>query len=209
MNSGVGPRLRVVVLAAGVSVRFGGVKALARIRGQSLLRRTLACASAVAGPAPIVVVPPRSAQLSAEGRGSGARFVVNRHRLQGLSTSLRTGLRAARYATAVLILPVDLAWLQGADLARLIRRWRAAPRRIVARREGVRAAIPLILPKSRFAAGLLVHGDTGLRGHLASLPGSARVLVDLPSAAFDVDTRADLRRARARRGQGGACGTRR
>lgn len=200
MNSGVGPRLRVVILAAGLSARFGGVKALARIRGRTLLRRTLACASAVSRQDPIIVVPPRSPRLRAEGRGIAARWVVNRRRLQGQSTSLHTGLRGARHATAALILPVDLAWLQGVDLEALIRRWRAAPRRIVARRESGRAAVPLILPKCRFAAALLVHGDTGLRGYVASLPVSDRVLVDLPHAAFDVDTREDLRRARARRG---------
>jgi CTP:molybdopterin cytidylyltransferase MocA len=103
-----------------------------------------------------------------------------------------------------LLLPVDLATLQERDVARLISRWRAAPRRVIARRIERHAGtpheggIPLILPRWLYARALGVQGDIGLRQLVSELPAHDRVLLNLPSAARDVDTPQDLRAARGR-----------
>jgi molybdenum cofactor cytidylyltransferase len=199
MNALSLPGLQILVLAAGFSSRLGHPKALARVRSVSLLRRTLILAARL-GPAKIIVVLPRgAARYRIEARGLNVVFIANPRRADGLSSSVRRGIAHARHSPALLLLPVDLAVVRQADISRLISHWRAARRSVVARRIGPRGGVPLILPRRLYARALAVTGDIGLRELINGLPPKERVLVDLPSAALDVDTPQDLRAARLRR----------
>jgi molybdenum cofactor cytidylyltransferase len=194
------PELHVIVLAAGFSSRLGRPKALVRVREVSLLRRTVALVARLA-PARIVLVLPRhTARYRSEVRGFRVTFAPNPDRALGLSSSVRRGLARARYSSAVLLLPVDLAALQARELKRLIARWRGARRRVAASRTGgvPRGGVPLILPRWLYARARDVQGDMGLRELVNGLPPQHRVLLTLASARFDVDTRQDLRAARRR-----------
>jgi molybdenum cofactor cytidylyltransferase len=167
------------------------------------LRKTLALAAGFAPAKLIVVVPRGSARYRIEARGLRVIFADNPRRADGLSSSVRRGIALARYSPALLLLPVDLAGLRHRDMARLISCWRAARRCVIARRideRGGRAhgVVPLILPRRLYARALGVTGDIGLRELVGQLPKSQRVLLDLPSAALDVDTPRDLRAARRR-----------
>jgi CTP:molybdopterin cytidylyltransferase MocA len=144
----------------------------------------------------IVVVPERATRLRAELRGYPAVLVANPLRGDGLSSSVRRGLRHARYEVAVLLVPMDLSHLDPRDIARLIARWRGARRRVAARRIGAEPAAPLILPRRLHARAQGIAGDAGLRTLVRDLPPAEIALVSLPSAAFDVDTPRDLERAR-------------
>jgi molybdenum cofactor cytidylyltransferase len=186
----------MVVLAAGFSARMGRPKALARVRGLSLIARTLRVLAPFAAAPIIVVVPPRAARFRAELRGHRSVLVANPCRGDGLSSSVRRGLRHARYEAAVLLVPMDLSCLEPRDIARLIARWRGARRRVAARRIGADAAAPLILPRRLYPRALGVAGDVGLKALVRQLPPQDIALVSLASAAFDVDTAGDLERAR-------------
>jgi CTP:molybdopterin cytidylyltransferase MocA len=200
------PTPRVVLLAAGFSTRMGKPKALARVRGISLIGRTLRVLAPFATAPIIVVVPPRASRLRAELRGQRATLVTNALRGEGLSSSVRRGLRQARYAAAVLLVSVDLPYLEQREIARLIARWRGArrrvaarrvePRRVAARRIAAEAAAPLILPRRLYRSALGIGGDVGLKALIRQLPAQDISLVSLDSAAFDVDTARDLERAR-------------
>jgi molybdenum cofactor cytidylyltransferase len=198
MNANPAPGLGIIVLAAGFSSRLGQPKTLARVHGASLLKRTLQLAAGLGGGRIIVVVPRNASRYRLEARGIKAEFVINLQRAQGLSSSVRRGIAAARYTRAVLLMPVDLAHLEAREMRRLVSRWRDAPRRLVARRIGQSGAAPLILPRWLYPKALGISGDTGLRELVRQLPAERLVLVDLPSAAFDVDTSADLEIARRR-----------
>jgi CTP:molybdopterin cytidylyltransferase MocA len=191
------PTLRIVVLAAGFSQRLGTPKALVRVRGRGLLERTLAVLGPLSAAPIVVVIPPRAARYRVGGAARRATCVVNRGRAGGLSSSVRRGIEAVRYSSAVLLLPVDLAELRRSDVARLIARWRGSRRAVIARRGGDGAATPLILPRRLFRDGLAIEGDRGLRGLVRALGSDAR-LIDMPSAESDVDTAHDLARVRRR-----------
>jgi len=203
MNVITQPRLQFLILAAGFSSRLGRPKPLARVRALSLLRRTLTVAARLAPAKIVVVIPRHAARYRIEARGVNAVFTANPRRAEGLSSSVRRGIALARYSPALLLLPVDLADLQPRDLARLISRWRAARRCVIARRIGrqegaARAGVPLILPRWLYSRALGVTGDIGLRDLVSGLPAPQRVLLNLPSATLDVDTPQDLRAARRR-----------
>lgn len=198
MNSSDRPRLRFVVLAAGFSTRLGNPKALARVHGVSLIRRTVALLAPFAQSRTIVVVPPRSLRYGVELHGLKAILVANLGRGSGLSSSVRRAIARGRYSSAILLVPVDLAALSRRDIARLIARWRCSRRRVVAARLANRPGTPLILPRWLYARAASITGDVGLRDLLARLPAEHVALLSLPSAARDIDTPQDLRDARRR-----------
>jgi CTP:molybdopterin cytidylyltransferase MocA len=152
----------------------------------------------------IVVIPRRAASYLIETRGFAVRFAANPRRADGLSSSVQRGIAAARYASALLILPVDLPCLKYRDLSRLVSQWQSARRCVIARRVGQdgglpRGGVPLILPRWLYAQARAVRGDIGLRDLVGGLPPAQRVLLNLPSAELDVDTPRDLRTARRMR----------
>jgi molybdenum cofactor cytidylyltransferase len=196
MKAGPLCRLQIIVLAAGFSSRLGQCKALARVHGISLLRRALTTAAGLKGSRITVVIPRKSARYHHEGRGMRVDWAVNTRRAQGLSSSVRRGITAARHSAGILIMPADLANLKGRELKRLVHRWQATPRRLVARRIDRSGGIPLILPRWLYGRALAIDGDVGLRQLIGQLPADQRVLVELPSAAADVDTPDDLRNVR-------------
>jgi len=198
MNSIAPRKLRIVVLAAGLSSRLGSPKALARVRGRSLLGRTLCVLAPFAASKIIVVIPPRAARYRLETPAGTVVFVENPQRARGQSTSVHAGIKRARYSAAVLLLPVDLVHLQRRDIARLIARWLGARRRVIARRVRGEAGSPLILPRWLYRHALAVGGDQGLREWVRRLPRQAVSLATLASAQADVDSRADLQGARRR-----------
>ena len=198
MNGVPLPAPKVVILAAGFSSRLRRPKALVRLRASTLLRRTLLLASRCSPAKVIVVIPPRAPRYQMEARGLGAEFTANRRRASGLASSVRHGIRRARCSPALLLLTVDMAVLRERDVARLILKWRGARRCVIARRIGEDGGIPLILPKWLYRRALTVTGDVGLRELIGALPPTQRVLIDLPSAALDVDTAQDLHAARHR-----------
>jgi molybdenum cofactor cytidylyltransferase len=199
-------KLQIIVLAAGFSSRLGRPKPLARVHGVSLLRRTLKVASTFGADRIIVVTPRNAGRHRIEARGVNVHWAVNAQRTQGLSSSVRRGIAAARYASAILLLPADLVHLTTRDLFKLVQRWQSAPRRLIARRINVSGATPVILPRWLYARASAVAGDVGLREFVGQLPADNRVLVDLHSAGWDVDTPQDLRDARRRfRPRAGQC----
>jgi molybdenum cofactor cytidylyltransferase len=190
--------LQIIVLAAGFSSRLGQSKPLARVHGISLLRRALRAAASLKGPRITVVIPSNAARYRREAHGMQVRWAVNRRRAQGLSSSVRAGIAAARHSAGILIMPADLANLTGRDLKHLVHHWQAAPRRLVARRIDRSGGIPLILPRWLYGRALTIEGDAGLRHLVGHLAAEQRVLVELPSAAADVDTPEDLHNVRCR-----------
>lgn len=198
-----------MILAAGHSRRLGIPKALARVHGESLLRRTARVLAPLASAALLVIVPPKCGRYRRELRGLRVRLCRNPRRGEGLAASVRLGVGGARYAPAALLVPVDLAALSRREIGHLIGCWRASRRRLVARRIDAASpgggrcgdaagGTPLILPRRFYAAALALHGDTGLRALVAALGGADRRLIAVPSAAADVDTPEDLARARRR-----------
>jgi molybdenum cofactor cytidylyltransferase len=197
MNATPLAQLRIVILAAGFSSRLGRPKALARIHGVSLLRRALNSAAGLKAADIIAVVPRNAARYRVETRGIKARLVVNPRRARGLSSSVRLGIARSRYSPAILFVPVDLVNLTSGDLLRLVRARQSARRRVIARRIGTHGGAPMLLPRRFYARASGIVGDVGLRWLIAQLPADSIELIDLPSAALDIDTPQDLDAARA------------
>ena len=144
----------------------------------------------------VVVLGAYAARMRRELAGLKVRIVVNARWRDGLSRSLAAGVAALPPdARCVLVLLADQAALGPAELELLSAAWRRSPRRIVAARIGDTLGPPAILPRTAFAAIKRLRGDQGARDLLRD-PARRTVGIELPAAAYDVDRRSDVARAR-------------
>lgn len=186
------PRPWVVLLAAGASRRFGSPKQLARVGGESLLRRMARTALACRPAGCVVVLGARAPRLRRELAGLDVRVVVNLRWRDGLSRSLAAGVAALPPdARGALVVLADQAALGPADLEMLCACWRRTPRRILAACVDGTFCPPAIFPVSAFPALRRLRGDRGARDLLRD-PRRRAVGLQLPGAALDVDTPSDL-----------------
>jgi len=185
----------VLVLAAGASRRLGRPKQLVRIGGEALVARAIRLARSL-GPLWVgVVVGAQAARTAALARTHGASVVPALRWREGLSASLRAGVRGApRSARRLLVMAVDQWGIDSVDLGRLLAA--AGPDGAAAAYAG-RLGVPAVFPRRRFAELLTLRGDVGARALLA---GRATP-VPMPRAALDLDTPEELAalRTRARR----------
>jgi CTP:molybdopterin cytidylyltransferase MocA len=187
-----------VLRAAGGARRYGRPKQLARIGGESLLRRAARVAVAIEPPGCVVVLGARAARLAPELAGMPVQVIVNRGWRRGMSSSLAAGIAALPPgARAALVFLADQVALGPGDLALVAATSRARPRSVVASCAGGVLGPPAVFPRRLFSELRGLRGDRGARALLRA-PGRAVIAVELPRAAIDVDTAADA--ARIRRG---------
>jgi CTP:molybdopterin cytidylyltransferase MocA len=187
-----------VLLAAGGSQRLGRPKQLVRHRTRPLLLHALEAAHTALPDSPLVVVLGAHAlrlRLVARRATRGAIVAQNSRWADGLASSLQAGLAATPRGTrAILVLLADQPQVGAKALRRLLAAWRRRPGVAAAAAYLGRAGVPAILPRRNWPALRALRGDSGARALLRD--NAALTLVDMPEAALDIDTPADLRRLR-------------
>ncbi|WP_052699447.1 NTP transferase domain-containing protein [Hyphomicrobium sp. 99] len=189
-------KLAALILAAGSSSRFeDGHKLLVEINGVPIVRHVCtALEQSKIGDIVLVTASRDDAVAKAAGPGRW-RLVENPRARDGLSTSLRAGLRSIdQSADGLLIALADMPGITTTPVDTLISAFEDNPGAIVfpVSTDG-RRGHPIIWPRSLFAALGAVSGDTGGRSVLADHQDLWHpVTCDEPGAFTDIDTRADL-----------------
>jgi molybdenum cofactor cytidylyltransferase len=188
-----------IVLAAGASTRMGRNKLLLALEGESLLGRVMQQATA-AGLDPIIVVLGHEADR-ALGELSGYRCqpVVNPDYVQGINTSLRTGIAALpAEATAVVVMLADMPFVTASMVVTLVQRYRESGALLAISDYAGVMAPPMLYGRSLFPELLALEGD-GCGKQVARRHRSEAVVVSWPAAALtDLDVPADYEQMRAR-----------
>lgn len=189
--------LYAAVMAAGQSTRFGELKQLVDIGGESLVGRACRIAREVFGDRTLLVTGHewRAVQASS----GHPFFIINDEHETGLGSSIATAARAlAHTAPALLITLADQASVTVDDLARLQARHAATPYAITASRYGGTLGPPIIFPAGAFAELTGLEGAAGAKQLLKS--GRYDVTsVDCDNAAVDIDRPLDLDKLSAAR----------
>lgn len=184
--------LYAIVLAAGASTRFGGIKQLVRIEGRPLLHTTVSRAVEIAGAATIVVLGAHAAELAPLLTHTPATVVINRDWREGIGSSIRAGIaRLPAACSGVLLALADQVAVTSQDLQRLVSAWRRQPDYVAAALYAGAVGVPAIFPRSRFRELAELRGDIGARRLLHRNPDRV-VRVPMESAALDIDTPEDL-----------------
>ena len=182
-------KVAAVVLAAGASGRLGRPKQLVERRGETLLHRAARIALE-AGCDPVLVVLGFQGERMRETLADlPAVPVLNARWEEGMAASIGCGVLALPDdAGAVLLMACDQWALEAADLRRLLDAFHAAPGNMAAAAYGGGHGIPVIFPRTRFAALAALSGDRGAKILLA--PDVS--MVDMPTAQPDLDWPEDL-----------------
>lgn len=180
-----------LLLAAGGGSRFGGPKALAVLNGQLLVERGVRLL-ADGGCDPVhVVLGAAIAEVQVRADLSGATVVANPAWADGLSTSLRAGLRSLPVQVeAVVIALADQPLLTPAA----VRRVQSTDSPVVMATYGGRPGHPVLLRRSTWdGVAAMASGDEGARAFLKANPALvAYVACDDLGSPADVDRPADL-----------------
>lgn len=187
-------RVAAVVLAAGAGSRFGGGKLGAELDGRPLIGHVVDAARA-AGLEPIVVVGPPTGELDDIDLGAVLR-VTNPNPADGLSSSVRLGLRAVEFDDAVeaaVILPADQPRVRPAVIGSLIAAADRSPDTpfVVPRYTADAAPNPILARRSIWRMADELAGDRGFGPLLAAHRELIR-FVDVEGANPDIDTPDDL-----------------
>lgn len=164
-----------VILAAGLSTRFGGhPKALAKLNGQPLLETAMNSFRLCGLDKLIVVTGHGHQEVGALASALGAEVIFNPDYQHGMFSSVQTGIRALGDEEAFFVLPVDGALVQPHTVLSLLTAWQELGRGLekvsvlVPAHQGRSGHPPLI--GSAHRRGILEWpGPGGLRGWLASL----------------------------------------
>ena len=187
-----------VVLAAGCSTRMGVQKLLLPVGDRPMVRRVVDAATASSVARTIVVVGHEADAVRAVVGDAPVTVTVNADYADGLSTSVRAGLREvpARCAAAI-FLHGDQPYVTPALLDRMIDRFRATWATVVRPEAGGRPANPVLMSAALFPEVLEQQGDVGGREvverHAAEV---SLVTVDDPRLCADIDSPEEYQAAR-------------
>jgi molybdenum cofactor cytidylyltransferase len=194
-------RISAVVLAAGRSTRMGpDNKLLAEIDGTAIVCRVARAALASRARPVLVVTGHQAEAVRAALAGLDVTFAANPDYAQGLSTSLKAGLRALPDGTdGALVLLGDMPRIAPTHLDRLIAAFAAEGGEaiIVPLHEG-RRGNPVLWPRAFFAEMLQLEGDAGAGRLLAAHADKVHGLeLGTDAILADVDTPEALARLRS------------
>jgi molybdenum cofactor cytidylyltransferase len=198
-----GAKVAAIVLAAGRSSRMAPHnKLLQAINGEPMVRRVVTIARASGAPPVIAVTGYEAGPVSEALRGLEVRIVHNPSFADGLSTSLRTGLRALPAdCDGALICLGDMPGIGVGVLKALMSAFAASGRDAICVpvRHG-RQGNPVLWGASYFAEMMAIDGDHGAKPLIAR--HAARVIeVEVATDGIfeDVDAPSDLAHFKVRR----------
>src|SRR6202022_2831598 len=157
---GRGPRLIAgILLAAGLSTRFGRQKLLQPYRGELLVRKIARC-FLDAGLHPVVAVVSKNPAFGDALAGLTLTMIENAHPEVGISSSIAIGLRALPKTTnAALIGVADQPYLTVEAVEELVNAF--SPGRIVVPRFGDHRGNPPVFDRRFFHDLMRLRGDRG------------------------------------------------
>lgn len=179
-----------VVLAAGASTRLGEPKQLVMLGGETLLERAVRVVRGAGCLPVVVVVGAEHGKVLGDSVLGDVVTVINDKWEEGMASSIQLGVRAlgfvAKEAEGVLLMTCDQPAVTAKHLSQLMLK-----AEVKASRYAGKKGVPAFFPKEYFDRLMELKGDAGARDLLAE----ARY-EELEDGELDVDTAADLARAR-------------
>ena len=159
-----GSRIAAVVLAAGASTRMGTAKQLLQIDGRPLVQHVLDNVQRSRVGEIILVLGHSAEVIQREVKLEGVKVVRNENFLQGMGTSLKSGLAAAdSKVQAALIILADQPFVRPETLDQLIAEHeRTRAQIVIPTYRGFRGN-PVLLDRSVFPEVMGLGGDIGCR----------------------------------------------
>ncbi|MDX1534762.1 MAG: NTP transferase domain-containing protein, partial [Thermoplasmata archaeon] len=188
--------ISAIILAAGTSSRMGRPKPTLDVGGRLLLERVLNAVQASGAEEIVVVLGSDADRVLQEVPLDGVNVVINERYSEGMSTSIRAGVRALpRGADSSFIVLGDQPLLRPETLEAMGAAWDASKAPIlIPTFQGVRGN-PVLLDRSVFSDLDRLTGDRGCRSLFGSYEDEiVEVAVTDPGVLLDIDTQEQLER---------------
>lgn len=182
-----------LVLAAGLSRRYGRSKLLEEFSGTPLLRHALTAAQAACPGRVVLVTGHGSEDMASAASGLADEMVLNEAYRTGIGSSIAKGVsHLFDRATAVIIILADQPLVTAAHIGQIIEKWDGHPDAIVATRFSELDGPPVLFGRNHFDQLAELTGDAGAKQVLRTHPNAVRT-VRFEPAAIDIDTPDDLK----------------
>ncbi|GAB3032857.1 nucleotidyltransferase family protein [Bowmanella dokdonensis] len=180
-------KLAVVLLAAGQSRRFGGIKQLASVGGQPMICHSLRAYEKLAADKVVLVLGANRDKIAPVLPDWVELLDVEDWRL-GMGTSLARAVQSLDNGlTHVLVGLADQIAVGRQHIQSLIQASRQHPHSIIAAAYGQDVGVPAIFCRADFTALGQLQGDRGAKSLLRA-QRHRLVPVPMPQAGFDIDT---------------------
>lgn len=186
--------ISAIILAAGESERMDKCKQLLKICGKNMVEKVVETVKDSQVDETIVVLGHKADQVLEKLPEEDLKIVFNPDYQNGMSTSLKAGIRGLGEETeAVLIVLADQPLVEPEVINRMIKEYEDSDDLILAPvYEGERGN-PVLLDISLKDEMMGIEGDIGARNILKNREKDFRkVEVETPSVVMDVDTREDV-----------------
>lgn len=181
-----------MVLAAGLSQRYGRTKLLEDFNGRPLLCHALDAAQTACPGRVCLITGNDRAAIHDAGETHADSVVHNPDFASGIGSSIRSGVRECRErADALLVLLADQPLVTAEHLSTLIETWEGEARAIVASAYSGTTGPPVLFGRAYFEMLAALSGDSGAKSVLRENHATVRT-VNCAPAAIDIDTPGDL-----------------
>lgn len=160
-------KIGLVMLAAGNSRRFGSNKLLYTVGGEPMYRHILGELEKVKAKLESqdiqcqITVVTQYDEIAEDAGKRGAYVLYNLHPDEGISSSLRIGLRSTREADACLFAVSDQPWLCSGTILELIKLFLKEQKGIACVEHNKKTGNPCIFSRKYYRELLELTGDTG------------------------------------------------
>ena len=194
VEKGKGKNIGIVLLAAGASVRLGRPKQLLQYHGQSLLKYCIQNARASNAQPVVVVLGANANGLQNETNERGIHVVVNEVWQEGMSSSIRSGIKTITQLTpeveGIILMVSDQPYVTITLINELIGVHEKSGKQIVACSYGDTFGPPAFFHHSLFDELLRLKGDIGARSIVQQHTDTVEV-IPFAEGTVDIDTEAD------------------
>lgn len=196
------PKAAGIILAAGMATRLGQNKQLVTIDGRHAIERVVDAASRSSLDRLILVLGFEAQKTLRAIQNRIEQYeisvIVNPHYADGMSSSVKAGLKAAVDYEAAMFLLGDQPLLEAKCIDTLLHSFWQSEALIVAPTCQGKRRNPVVFAKALYPEILEVSGDQGAREIIRRYQEqTALIEFDEPRWFLDIDSKADLERARA------------
>ncbi|MBI2184629.1 MAG: nucleotidyltransferase family protein [Thaumarchaeota archaeon] len=187
----------VVILAAGLSTRFGRNKLLEKVKGIPMIRKVVSEALDSKADEVVVVLGHQAVEVRKALEGLSCKFTDNRSYLEGQSSSVKAGVRElADRVEAAMILPGDAALVNRGAINKVIDSYLKNKGHIVTASHSGKAGHPILFDKALFPEIMQINEKTqGLKAVITSHKENVRkVEADSEGVLHDIDTWEDFQK---------------
>ncbi|MFT4940514.1 MAG: molybdenum cofactor cytidylyltransferase [Paraglaciecola sp.] len=189
-------KIQALLLAAGQSKRFNGVKQLAQISGQSMLNLSLSNYMLDKHLLPeldgLTVVLGANADIIQQQLASNIDTFRVMDWQQGMGRSISAATtQLDENVTHVLIGLADQIAVKAESFRLLLNESKNQPDKIITAYYAQKSAVPAIFPRQYFAQLMALSGDTGAKKLLLAHREQS-IQIAMPEAAIDIDSKDDL-----------------